>query len=65
MVLPAAAILVAVFTAILAPVFPAVLTAILSAIFASILVARRFVRLAGHGGRGQQRTGHEECTEQL
>jgi hypothetical protein len=61
MTIRAAAILVAIFAAVLAAVF----TTILAAVFPSVLAARRFVRLTGHGDRGQQRAGDEKGSKQL
>jgi hypothetical protein len=53
MTIRAAAILVAIFAAVVAAVFP------------SVLAARRFVRLTGHGDRGQQRAGDAKGSKQL
>jgi hypothetical protein len=60
-----AAVLAAIFTTILTPVFTPILAAVHSAVFPSVLAARRFVGLAGHGDRGQQRAGYEEGSKQL
>ncbi|HKR37113.1 MAG TPA: hypothetical protein VJT10_19865 [Steroidobacteraceae bacterium] len=51
--------------AILVAIFAAVFTTILAAVFPSVLAARRFVRLTGHGDRGQQRAGDEKGSKQL
>jgi hypothetical protein len=58
-------VLAAIFTPIFAPVFTTILASIFPAVFAPVLMTRRLVRLAGHGGRGEQCAGHEECTKQL
>jgi hypothetical protein len=58
-------ILAAIFPAVFAPVFAAILTPVFPAIFPAVLAARGLVGLAGHGGRGQQRTGDEQSRTQL